>query len=57
LAVEAAAPFGWNKYVGLDGEVHGIQRFGASAPFKDLQREFGFRPEDVVERVVGMLGR
>jgi len=57
LAVEASAPFGWSKYVGLDGEVHGIQRFGASAPFKDLQREFGFRPEDVVERVVGMLGR
>ena len=57
LAVEAATPFGWHKYVGLEGEVHGIERFGASAPYKDLQREFKFRPEDVVGRVEGMLGR
>ncbi|HEX6901964.1 MAG TPA: transketolase [Thermoanaerobaculia bacterium] len=57
LAVEAAAPFGWHKWVGLEGEIHGIERFGASAPYKDLQREFGFRPEDVVKRVEGYLGR
>ena len=57
LAVEAAAPFGWHKWVGLEGEIHGIERFGASAPYKDLQREFGFRPEDVVKRVEGMVGR
>jgi transketolase len=30
--------------MGLEGEIHGIDRFGASAPYKDLQREFGFRP-------------
>ncbi len=57
LAVEAAGSFGWDKWVGLDGEIHAIERFGASAPYKDLQREFGFRPEDVVARVVGMVGR
>jgi transketolase len=57
LAVEAAAPFGWHKYVGLDGEVHGLERFGASAPYKDLAREFGFTPDDVAKRVRGMLGR
>jgi transketolase len=57
LAVEAASPFGWHKYVGLEGEIQGIERFGASAPYKDLQREFKFRPEDVVGRVEGMLGR
>jgi transketolase len=50
-------PFGWHKWVGLEGEIHGIERFGASAPYKDLQREFGFRPEDVVKRVEGMVGR
>jgi transketolase len=57
LAVEAAIPFGWHKYVGIEGEVHGIERFGASAPYKDLAREFGFTPDQVAERVRGMLGR
>lgn len=56
LAVEAAAPFGWHKYVGLDGQIHGLERFGASAAYKDLQKAFGFTPEDVVRRVEGMLG-
>jgi transketolase len=56
LAIEAASPFGWHKYVGLDGEVHGIERFGASAPYKDLQKGFGFLPEDVVKRAEGLLG-
>ncbi|HEY9421489.1 MAG TPA: transketolase [Thermoanaerobaculia bacterium] len=57
LAIEAAAPFGWHKYVGTEGEVHAIERFGASAPHQDLAREFGFTPEKVVERVEGLLGR
>ena len=57
LAVEAGVPLGWHKYVGTDGEIHGIVRFGASAPYKDLAREFGYTPEKVVERVEGMLGR
>ena len=57
LAIEAAIPFGWHKYVGTEGEIHGIERFGASAPAKDLQREFGFTTEQVVERVEGLLGK
>jgi transketolase len=56
LAVEAGVPLGWHKYVGLEGEIHGIVRFGASAPYKDLAREFGYTPEKVVERVEKMLG-
>jgi transketolase len=55
LAVEAAAPFGWHKYVGDEGEIHGIERFGASAPYKALAEEFGFTPEKVAERARGML--
>ncbi|HYU33749.1 MAG TPA: transketolase [Thermoanaerobaculia bacterium] len=55
LAIEAAAPFGWHKYVGSEGEIHGIERFGASAPAKDLEREFGFTTDAVVARVEGML--
>ena len=57
LAVEAAVPFGWHKYVGLEGVVHGIERFGASAPYKVLAKEFGFTPEDVVKRAEGLLGK
>jgi transketolase len=57
LAVEAGAPFGWHKYVGLDGEVHAVERFGASAPYKALAKEFGFTPEDVLKRAEGLLGR
>jgi transketolase len=57
LAIEAASSLGWHKYVGLDGEVHGIERFGASAPYKDLQKAFGFLPEDVVMRAERLLGR
>jgi transketolase len=56
LAIEAAVPFGWHKYVGREGQIHGLERFGASAPYKDLAKAFGFTPEDVAARVVGMVG-
>jgi transketolase len=57
LAVEAGAPFGWHKYVGLDGEIHAVERFGASAPYKALAKEFGFTPEDVLKRAEELLKR
>ncbi|HSN88584.1 MAG TPA: transketolase, partial [Thermoanaerobaculia bacterium] len=57
LAVEAATPFGWHKYVGDEGEIHGIERFGASAPYKALAEEFGFTADQVAERARGMVGR
>jgi transketolase len=47
IAVEAASPFGWERFVGLEGEVIGIPRFGASAPWKVLQKEFGFTPDAI----------
>ena len=47
VAVEAAATLGWHKYVGLDGEVLGIDRFGQSAPYKFLFKEYGFTAENV----------
>jgi transketolase len=55
LAIEAGSPLGWTKYVGLEGEVLGIDGYGASAPYKDLTREFGFTVEDVVQRVHKLL--
>jgi transketolase len=55
IAVEAGATDGWYKYVGLDGAVVGIDRFGESAPAADLFRHFGITPEAVVTAVKRVL--
>jgi transketolase len=57
LAVEAAAPFGWQRWVGERGEVFGIEGFGASAPAEALAGRFGFTVESVAERAAALLGR
>jgi len=48
VAVEAASPLGWDRYVGPSGEVIAMRRFGASAPIGDLLRAFGFTADDVL---------
>jgi len=48
VSVELGATLGWERYVGLKGQMIGMRRFGASAPWKDLQKKFGFTPETVV---------
>jgi len=50
LAVEAGATLGWWKYVGLDGDVIGLDRFGASAPGATVLKELGFTAENVATR-------
>jgi len=50
LAVEAGSPLGWWKYVGLDGDVIGLDRFGASAPGPKVLAELGFTAENVAAR-------
>ena len=50
LAVEAGATQGWWKYVGLDGDVIGVDRFGASAPGPKVMAELGFSAENVAAR-------
>lgn len=55
VAVEAASPFGWERYVGLDGVIIGVNRFGASAPGSVVMREFGFTVEHVVEAAKSLL--
>jgi transketolase len=57
LAIEAAAPFGWERYVGLKGAVIGMNRFGASAPYKVLAEKFGFTTANVLARAHELLGR
>jgi transketolase len=57
VAVEAGSPLGWYRYVGLQGEVVGMTRFGASAPGKVNLEKFGFTPEHVAARALAVLGR
>jgi transketolase len=49
VSLEAAATFGWHRWVGDAGEAIGMESFGASAPAPDLYRHFGFTPERVAE--------
>jgi transketolase len=48
VSVEAASPFGWERYVGLEGAIIGVNHFGASAPGPDVMKHFGFTVEHVV---------
>jgi transketolase len=57
LAVEAAATFGWERWVGPQGAVIGIDRFGASAPGEVTMRELGFTVDHVLARARALLGR
>ena len=55
LAVEAGIAMGWEKYVGSDGAVVGIDGFGASAPGGTVLKNFGFTPENIVEKALEVL--
>jgi transketolase len=55
VAIEAGVTGFWRSYVGLDGAVVGIDRFGESAPAGDLFKEFGFTVENVVKTAEGVL--
>lgn len=57
LAVEAAAPSWWRKYVGLDGEIIGMEGFGVSAPGAVLFERFGFTADNVTARALALLER
>jgi transketolase len=57
LAVEAGALQGWHRYVGEQGDIIGMTRFGASAPSKVLYEKFGFTADKVVERALQLLGQ
>jgi transketolase len=56
VAVEQASTFGWERYVGRSGRIIGMKTFGASAPLKELQRKFGFEPDQVASAAKELLG-
>ena len=51
LGIEMASTLGWERYVGDEGQVLGINHFGASAPGETIMKEFGFTVESVVAKV------
>ncbi len=57
LAVEAGVAQGWHRYVGADGDVLSVERFGASAPGEIVMHEYGFTVDNVCERVAMLLKR
>jgi len=57
VAIEQASTFGWERYVGRRGCVIGMKTFGASAPLKELQRKFGFEPDQMVTVAKDLLVR
>lgn len=56
IVVEAASSFGWERYAGTEGLMITVDRFGASAPMKVLQEQFGFTPEKIAARIRQYLG-
>lgn len=57
VAVEAGVTAGWEKWVGAQGAVIGIDRYGASAPYETIYQELGLTPEAVAERALALVER
>ncbi|MGI8401803.1 MAG: transketolase [Gemmatimonadaceae bacterium] len=57
VSIEAASPFGWERYVGPKGAIIGVDRFGASAPGPVVMEHYGFTVEHVVATAKAVLGR
>jgi len=55
LAVEAGATLSWWRYVGMDGQVLGIDRFGASGKFSDVYPHFGFTADNIARHISELL--
>lgn len=55
VSIEAASPFGWERYVGTDGAIIGVDGYGVSAPGPTVMQHFGFTPERVVGTAKALL--
>ena len=55
LAIEAGSPLGWEHYVGNRDAVIGMNEFGASAPGGTVLKQFGFTPENIVQKAMELL--
>jgi transketolase len=50
VAIEEASTLGWERWVGSEGMILGMHTFGQSAPFKDVEQEFGFTPDQIAAK-------
>jgi transketolase len=57
LSIEAGVGQGWRRWVGDAGDIMSIEKFGASAPYKEIFKHYGLTVEDVVARALRLLGR
>jgi len=57
VAIEAASPMGWERYIGTNGAFVGMRGFGASAPYKDLYQHFGITAEAAMDAALARLNR
>jgi len=57
LSVEAGVGQGWHRWVGSQGDVMSIEKFGASAPYKEIYAQYGLTTGDIVRRALRLLGR
>lgn len=55
LAVEAGSPIGWERYVGMEGDVIGIDRFGVSAPCKVAMEKYGFTVDNIMAHLMALM--
>ena len=57
VSVEQGSTLGWARYVGRSGHSIGMETFGAAAPLKELQKKFGFTPENVIAAAKNQIAR
>jgi transketolase len=57
ISIEAAAPLGWERWVGDEGVAIGLERFGASAPYEEIYRQLGLTVERIVETARELVGQ
>jgi transketolase len=55
LAIEAAGPFGWGRYVGHEDNMIGVPTFGASASAEHLYEQFGLTPKNIIAMAMSRL--
>ncbi|MFN2222383.1 MAG: transketolase-like TK C-terminal-containing protein, partial [Candidatus Promineifilaceae bacterium] len=56
VSIEAGVTIGWERYVGPQGKIIGLNRFGASAPYQEIYQHLGLTAEAVVDAVKEVLG-
>jgi transketolase len=57
IAIEAASPMGWHKWVGDEGDIIAVETYGASAPAEIIFEKYGFTVDNVVQHALALLGR